>query len=77
MDPMNDDKIRTDTIRHALADLRAMVADGNAVTGSVDLDDGTLLKVGLARASDGGRLIGVYEAVHIHANAEFVTDWLE
>ena len=65
--------IRTDTIRHALADLRAELAEarnldqrvgvGRALPGRVDLDDGTYIEIGLRRASDGGLLMGVYEAV--------------
>ncbi len=44
--------IRTNSIRLAIADLRA----------AVSLNDGTWMRVGLAPASDGGRLLGVYEA---------------
>ncbi len=65
--------IRTDSIRHALTDLRALVAssddDTNAVSGTIDLPD-SILETGLAKASDGSRLIGVYEARRIWHTGE-------
>lgn len=73
--------IRTDTIRKALADLRAMLADarsngdndvdvGRALPTHVVLDDGTTLEIGLVPASDGGLLMGVYQAVRMSRNGE-------
>lgn len=68
---MKTTTIRTDSIRHALADIRATVnasrdehghGVGHSAPAPFSLDDGSRVRVGLAPSSDGGQLMGVYEA---------------
>jgi len=72
--------IRTDTLRHALADLRRAVAEStdsmHAVSGIVETRDGAALRVGLCRAADGGRLLGSYEARRWVNGSREVVYWL-